>query len=94
MDANLTALALTALDLMGPGASDDRLAEAFGDHESAALGAAYLAAFAIQDLALQRGESVASTISHLRVALGEKGQGDDGLAGVREPRRPGPKPAM
>ena len=43
-------------------------------------------------VALQRGESVASTISHLRVALGDKGRGDDGLAGVREPRRPGPAP--
>lgn len=56
------------------------------------MSAAYLAAFAIQDLALQRGESVASTTSHLRVALGDKGPGDDGLAGVREPRRPGPTP--
>ncbi len=91
MNADRRAMALVMLDLIGGGDSDEALAERFGDHEAVADGAAYLAGFAVEALALQRREPVSATVTFLRESLRE-GDGDDGLGGVREPRRPRPSP--
>lgn len=85
------AMALVMLDLISGDESDEQLATRFGDHKTVAAGATYLAGFALEALALQRGEPVSATVSFLRQYLGE-GDDGDGLGGVREPRRPQPSP--
>lgn len=92
MDADRRAMALVVLDLIGGSDGDEALAERFGDHEAVADGAAYLAGFAVQALALQRREPVSATVMFLRQSLGEGDDDGDGLGGVREPRRPRPSP--
>jgi hypothetical protein len=92
MNADGRAMALVMLDLIGGSESDEALAERFGDHEAVAAGAAYLAGFAVEALALQRREPVPATVAFLRQSLGEGDDGGDGLGGVREPRRPHPAP--
>lgn len=90
MEQEIKRLALASLDLMAGDKPDEELADALGSHESAAAGAAYLAGFAVQMLALHRGEEASATIRFLRAAISR--DGDDGGAGVREPRRPLPSP--
>ena len=84
-------MALAMLALMSGDDSDEQLATRFGDHETVAAGAMYLAGFAVEALALQRREPVSATVEFLRRYLGE-GDDGDGLGGVREPRRPQPSP--
>jgi hypothetical protein len=90
MNAERRAIALAVLDLIDGSASDEALAERFGDHEVVADGAAYLAGFVVQALARERREPASATVALLRRSLGEEDDGDDGLGGVREPRRSGP----
>ena len=92
MNADRRAMARVMLDLIGGSESDEALAARFGDHEAVADGAAYLAGFAVEALALQRREPVPATVRYLRQALDEGDDGGDGLGGVREPRRPRPTP--
>ncbi len=56
-------MALVMLDLIGGNEKDEALAERFGEHEAVAAGAAYLAGFAVEALALQRREPVPATWS-------------------------------
>ena len=92
MNADRSAMAVVMLDLILGGESDEALAARFGDYEAVAAGAAYLAGFAVEALALQRREPVPATVAFLRQALGEGDDGGGGLGGVREPRRPRPTP--
>ena len=92
MDADRRAMALVMLDVIGGSERDEALAARFGEPEAVAAGAAYLAGFAVEALALQRREPVAATVEFLRQALGEGDNGTDGLGGVREPRAPRPSP--
>ena len=82
-------MASVVLGLIAGTVSDEALAAELGDHEGAAEGAAYLAGFVIEALALQRREPVSATVDFLRRSLGD---GDFGLGGVREPRGPRPGP--
>jgi hypothetical protein len=66
---------------------DEDLAAAFGTQLAAAEATGYLVGFLLQLLALQRHEHIEETERYVRELLAG---GDDGLAGVREPRRPLP----
>ncbi len=93
MNPDRRAMALVMLDLISGSEDDEALATRFVDHEAVAAGAAYLAGYAVEALALQRGEPISATIQFLRQSLGgADDDGGDGLGGVREPRRPRPSP--
>jgi hypothetical protein len=95
MNANRRAMALVILDLISGKESDEALAERSGDYPAVAAGAAYLAGFAVEALALQRRESVPTTVAFLSTTLGDDADdadGGDDLGGVREARRPRPSP--
>jgi hypothetical protein len=80
--------ALIALRLINEDAwPDEDLAAAFGTQLAAAESTGYLVGFLLQLLALQRREHIEETERFVRELLAG---GDDGLAGVREPRRPLP----
>lgn len=80
--------ALIALRLIDQNAwSDEDLAAVLGTQLAAAEAAGYLVGFLLQLLAVQRRESIEQTERYVRELLAG---GDDGLAGVREPRRPVP----
>lgn len=81
MNADRRAMALMMLDLIGGSDRDEALAERFGDHEAVADGAAYLAGFAVEALALQRRKPVLSTVMFPRQSLGEGDDDGDGLGG-------------
>jgi len=67
--------------------SDEDLAASFGTQLAAVEATGYLVGFLLQLLALQRHEHIEETERYVRDLLAG---GDDGLAGVREPRRPLP----
>jgi hypothetical protein len=82
--------ALIALRLIDQDSWPDlELAASFGSQLAAAEATGYLVGFLLQLLAIQRREDVKDTEQYVRRLL--EG-GDDGLSGVREPRRPLPSP--
>jgi hypothetical protein len=80
--------ALIALRLLDQDSWPDvDLAASFGSQLAAAEATGYLLGFLLQLLAIQRREDVKETERYVRRLLSG---GDDGLSGVREPRRPLP----